>query len=69
MERSDDGELHAITVHLDRMLEIRGMTLTEPADRVGVTIADLSVLKKGPGPGHPLPTLTRLCEVLGLPTR
>lgn len=69
MERSDDGELHAITVHLDRMLEIRGMTLTEPADRVGVTIADLSVLKKGPGPGHPLLHPDETVRGARLPTR
>ena len=64
MIREIEGEPHAITVHLDRMLEARGMTLTELADRVGVTIANLSVLKNGRARAIRFSTLTRLCEVL-----
>ncbi len=65
MIRTIDGEPHAITVHLDRMLEARGMTLTELAERVGVTIANLSILKNGRARAIRFSTLTRLCEVLG----
>jgi putative transcriptional regulator len=36
-----------IRVHLDRILLERRMSLTELADRVGVTIANLSILKTG----------------------
>ena len=36
-----------IRVHLDRVLLERRMSLTELADRVGVTIANLSILKTG----------------------
>ena len=38
---------HHIQTHLDRLLQERRMTLTELADRVDVTIVNLSVLKSG----------------------
>ncbi|MET8862732.1 helix-turn-helix transcriptional regulator [Nonomuraea sp. NPDC004580] len=60
-----ETDAHAITVHLDRLLEERGMTLTELADRVGVTVANLSILKNGRAKAIRFTTLTRLCEVLG----
>ncbi|MEV4799333.1 helix-turn-helix transcriptional regulator [Nonomuraea sp. NPDC049421] len=60
-----EADTHAITVHLDRLLEERGMTLTELADRVGVTVANLSILKNGRAKAIRFTTLTRLCEVLG----
>ncbi|MUY37221.1 helix-turn-helix domain-containing protein, partial [Shigella flexneri 2a] len=37
----------AIRVQLDRILAERRMSLTELADRVGVTVANLSILKTG----------------------
>ncbi|MFF2368723.1 helix-turn-helix domain-containing protein [Streptomyces sp. NPDC058122] len=60
----EDKEEHAIEVHLDRLLEERGMTLTELADRVGVTHVNLSILKNGRARAMRFTTLTRLCEVL-----
>ncbi|MFJ9752774.1 helix-turn-helix domain-containing protein [Streptomyces chartreusis] len=57
-------EPHAIDVHLDRLLAEREMTLTELSDRVGVTLANLSVLKNGRAKAIRFTTLTRLCEVL-----
>ena len=42
---ADSGEAHGVSVHLDRVLAERGMTLTELADRAGVTVVNLSVLK------------------------
>jgi putative transcriptional regulator len=60
----EDAEPHAIAVHLDRLLEARGLTLTELADRVGVTIVNLSVLKNGRARAIRFSTLTRLCDVL-----
>lgn len=64
MTTSPDGEPHAITVHLDRLLEARGMTLTHLAERVGITIANLSILKNGRAKAIRFSTLTKLCEVL-----
>ena len=55
---------HAIEIHLDEMLMIRGMTLTELADRAGITIANLSVLKNGHARAIRFSTLTMLCEIL-----
>lgn len=55
---------HAVHVHLDRMLELRGMTLTELADRVGITIVNLSKLKNGHAKAIRFTTVTRLCQVL-----
>ena len=42
---ADDADGHRVECHLDRLLEERGMTLTELASRVGVTVVNLSVLK------------------------
>jgi putative transcriptional regulator len=56
---------HRIAVHLDRLLEQRGMTLTELADRVGVTVVNLSVLKNGRARAIRFSTLAALCEALG----
>lgn len=61
---SEEKQEHAIEVHLDQLLEERGMTLTELADRVGVTHVNLSILKNGRARAVRFTTLTRLCEVL-----
>lgn len=57
-------EDHAIEVHLARLLDERGMTLTELAARVGVTNVNLSILKNGHAKAIRFTTLTRICEVL-----
>jgi putative transcriptional regulator len=57
-------EAHAITVHLDRLLAERGMTLTELANRVGVTVVNLSILKNDRAKAIRFTTLTKICEVL-----
>jgi putative transcriptional regulator len=56
---------HRVVVHLDRLLDERGMTLTELAGRVDVTIVNLSVLKNGRARAIRFSTLTALCEALG----
>jgi putative transcriptional regulator len=56
---------HKIIVHLDALLEERGMTLTELARRVDVTVVNLSILKNGRARAVRFSTLTALCEVLG----
>ena len=54
----------AIRVHLDRILLERRMSLTELADRVGVTIANLSILKTGKARAIRFSTLEALCREL-----
>ncbi|HZZ88784.1 MAG TPA: helix-turn-helix transcriptional regulator [Caulobacteraceae bacterium] len=53
-----------IRVHLDRILLERRMSLTELADRVGVTIANLSILKTGKARAVRFSTLDALCREL-----
>ena len=66
MSRGEDAATpHRIVVHLDTLLDQRGMTLTELADRVGVTIANLSVLKNGRAKAVRFSTLTAICRELG----
>jgi putative transcriptional regulator len=55
---------HRITVHLDRLLEERSMTLTELAARANITIVNLSILKNGRARAIRFSTLTALCEAL-----
>ena len=55
---------HRIAVHLDRLLEQRGMTLTELAEKVGVTVVNLSVLKNGRARAIRFSTLDAICQVL-----
>jgi putative transcriptional regulator len=64
MAPADDGNDHAIDVHLDELLAARGITLTELSERVGVTIVNLSILKNGHARAIRFSTLTRLCMVL-----
>ena len=59
-----DSESHGIVVHLDDVLEARGMTLAELATRVDVTVVNLSILKNGRARAIRFSTLTRLCEEL-----
>ena len=53
-----------IRVKLDRMLVERRMSLTELADRVGVTLANLSILKTGKARAVRFSTLDALCRAL-----
>lgn len=54
----------AIRVQLDRVLVERRMSLTELADRVGVTVANLSILKTGKARAVRFSTLDALCREL-----
>ena len=53
-----------IRIRLDRILLERRMSLTELADRVGVTIANLSILKTGKARAIRFSTLASLCREL-----
>jgi putative transcriptional regulator len=53
-----------ISVKLDRVLLDRGMSLTELSERVGVTIANLSILKTGKAKAIRFSTLEAICKEL-----
>ena len=53
-----------IVFHIDVMLARRKMSLTELSERVGITIANLSILKTGKARAVRLDTLNRLCAAL-----
>lgn len=57
-------EEHDVEVHLDTLLAEREMTLTELAERVGVTVVNLSVLKNGRAKAVRFSTLTAICRAL-----
>jgi putative transcriptional regulator len=54
----------AIIVKLDDRLHDRRMTLTELADRVGITLANLSILKTGKAKAIRFSTLEAICAAL-----
>ena len=54
----------AILVTLDDVLYARRMTLTELSARVGITLANLSILKTGKAKGIRFATLDAICEAL-----
>ena len=54
----------AIRISLDRMLFRRGITLTELADRVGITLANLSILKTNKARAIRFSTLDAVCREL-----
>lgn len=58
------AEQHRVRVHIDELVAARQMTLTELADKVGITLANLSVLKNGRARAIRFSTLTALCEAL-----
>lgn len=53
-----------IQVMLDRLLEDRGLTLTELSDRMGITLANLSILKTNKARAIRFSTLEGLCREL-----
>ncbi|UJB33793.1 helix-turn-helix transcriptional regulator [Chromobacterium sp. Beijing] len=54
----------AILVKLDDLLHERRMTLSELADRVDITLANLSILKTGKARAIRFSTLEAICEAL-----
>lgn len=53
-----------IIIHLDVMLARRKMSLTELSETVGITMANLSILKTGKAKAIRFSTLAALCRVL-----
>ena len=54
----------AIIVNLDVMMAKRKMSSSELAEKIGITNANLSILKTGKGKAIRFSTLEKLCEVL-----
>jgi putative transcriptional regulator len=54
-----------IAIHLDELLSRRRMTLSELAERVDITVVNLSVLKNGRARAIRFSTLAALCDALG----
>ena len=53
-----------ITVKLDDLLHDRRMTLTELAERIDITLANLSILKTGKAKAIRFSTLSAICAAL-----
>lgn len=53
-----------IVFNIDVMLAKRKMSLTELADRVGITVANMSILKTGKAKAVKVSTLAKLCRAL-----
>lgn len=53
-----------IVIRIDVMLAKRKMSVTELADKVGITLANLSILKNGRAKAVRLETLDKLCKAL-----
>ncbi len=53
-----------IIVNVDEMLHERRMTLTELSERIGITLANLSILKTGKARAVRFSTLEAICEAL-----
>jgi putative transcriptional regulator len=54
----------AIIINLDVMLAKRKMSVTELSEKVGITMANISILKNGKAKAIRLSTLDRICRVL-----
>ncbi|GBR13703.1 helix-turn-helix domain-containing protein [Gluconobacter frateurii] len=54
----------SVHVSLDELLKERGMSLTELSEKVGLTLANLSILKTGKAKAIRFSTLDALCRVL-----
>ena len=54
----------AITINLDVMLAMRKMKSKDLADKIGITTANLSILKTGKAKAIRFATLEKICEVL-----
>ncbi len=54
----------AIVVNIDVMLAKRKMSVTELSERVGITLANMSVLKNGKAKAIKLGTLDSICKAL-----
>ncbi|MCL2423646.1 MAG: helix-turn-helix transcriptional regulator [Micrococcales bacterium] len=63
-EPTDGFEHGRIVVRLDQLLTDRQMTMTELAERVDITLANMSILKNGHARAVRFSTLTAICHIL-----
>lgn len=54
----------AIVIHIDVMLAKRKMSVTELSERVGITMANISILKNGKAKAIKVETLNKICQTL-----
>lgn len=54
----------AIIINIDVMLAIRKMSVTELSEKVGITMANISVLKNGKAKAIKISTLNNICKAL-----
>lgn len=54
----------AIIINIDVMLAKRKMSVTELSEKVGITMANVSILKNGKAKAVKLDTLSKICEAL-----
>jgi putative transcriptional regulator len=54
-----------IKLNLDRVMQERQLSLTELAERIGITLANLSILKTNKARAIRFTTLNALCRALG----
>jgi putative transcriptional regulator len=57
-------ETHRVRCHLDELMAAKGITVAALADRIGITQANLSVLKNDRARAIRFSTLTALCDAL-----
>ncbi len=55
----------AIIINIDVMLAKRKMSVTELTEKVGITMANVSILKNGKAKAIKFSTLEKICEALG----
>lgn len=54
----------SIIINIDVMLAKRKMSVTELSERVGITIANISILKNGKAKAIKIDTLNKICKAL-----
>ena len=64
--KESDGEVTkmAIIVNIDVMLAKRKMSVTELSEKLGITMANVSILKNGKAKAVKIETLNKLCKAL-----
>lgn len=60
-----EPDTHRVICHIDTLLAARGITQTELADRMGLSLVNLSILKNNRARAIRFSTLTALCDTLG----
>ena len=54
----------AIRINIDVMLAVRKMSVTELSEKVGITMANISILKNGKAKAIKISTLNNICKAL-----